>query len=92
LAPVERWLEEKGRLIQTPAAFIEQVMARVVAAGVPVWRMYIGLQLIHPQLQAMGYLWRRGDINWIRSTSAEKTAVPGAEGLPARPEPALAMK
>ncbi len=36
-------------------------MARVVAAGVPVWRMYIGLQLIHPQLQAMGYLWRRGE-------------------------------
>ncbi|MGQ0583412.1 MAG: adenylate/guanylate cyclase domain-containing protein [Reyranella sp.] len=36
-------------------------MTRVVAAGVPVWRMYIGLQLIHPQLQAMGYLWRRGE-------------------------------
>ena len=36
-------------------------MARVVAAGVPAWRMYIGLQLIHPQLQAMGYLWRRGE-------------------------------
>jgi adenylate cyclase len=25
-----------------------------------VWRVYIGLQLIHPQLQAMGYMWRRG--------------------------------
>jgi len=36
-------------------------MARVLATGVPVWRMYIGLQLIHPQLQAMGYLWRRGE-------------------------------
>ena len=36
-------------------------MTRVLAAGVPVWRMYVGLQLIHPQLQAMGYLWRRGE-------------------------------
>jgi adenylate cyclase len=25
------------------------------------WRVYIGLQLIHPQLQAMGYMWRRGE-------------------------------
>lgn len=61
LAPVGSWLAEKGRLIPTPTAFVEQVMTRVVAAGVPVWRMYIGLQLIHPQLQAMGYLWRRGE-------------------------------
>ena len=35
-------------------------MGRVFEAGIPVWRMYIGLQLVHPQLQAMGYLWRRG--------------------------------
>ena len=35
-------------------------MNRVVEAGVPVWRMYVGLQLVHPQLQAMGYLWKRG--------------------------------
>ena len=25
------------------------------------WRAYIGLQLVHPQLQAMGYMWRRGE-------------------------------
>jgi adenylate cyclase len=36
-------------------------MNRVVAAGLPVWRFYIGLQLIHPQLQAMGFMWRRGE-------------------------------
>jgi hypothetical protein len=54
LGPLGCWLAEKGRLIPTPTAFIEQVMTRVVAAGVPAWRMYIGLQLVHPQLQAMG--------------------------------------
>ena len=36
-------------------------MTRVVQAGIPVWRAYIGLQLIHPQLQAMGFVWRRGE-------------------------------
>jgi adenylate cyclase len=51
----------EGRLIRRPDAFIEQLMNRVVEAGVPVWRMYLGLQLVHPQLQAMGYLWKRGE-------------------------------
>lgn len=51
----------EGRLIKTPAGFIEQIMNRVQAAGIPIWRMYVALQLVHPQLQAMGYLWRRGE-------------------------------
>ncbi|MCF8533741.1 MAG: adenylate/guanylate cyclase domain-containing protein [Reyranella sp.] len=61
LAPVAEWLSRDGRLIATPADFIAQLMNRVVAAGLPVWRFYIGLQLIHPQLQAMGFMWRRGE-------------------------------
>jgi adenylate cyclase len=47
--------------VPTPVAFIEKLMGRVLQAGIPLWRMYIGLQLIHPQLQAMGYMWRRGE-------------------------------
>ena len=61
LLPVAKWLLREGRLVRKPEAFIEQLMRRVLEAGVPVWRMYIGLQLVHPQLQAMGYLWRRGE-------------------------------
>jgi adenylate cyclase len=51
----------EGRLLARPADFIEQLMKHVLQAGIPVWRVYIGLQLIHPQLQAMGYMWRRGE-------------------------------
>lgn len=36
-------------------------MKQVLKTGIPVWRAYIGLQLVHPQLQAMGYEWRRGE-------------------------------
>jgi adenylate cyclase len=61
LAPVADWLVRDGRLITTPVEFIAQLMSRVVEAGLPVWRFYIGLQLIHPQLQAMGFMWRRGE-------------------------------
>jgi adenylate cyclase len=58
---VADWLQREGRLVRTPASFIEQIMNRVQAAGLPLWRMYVGLQLVHPQLQAMGYLWKRGE-------------------------------
>ena len=44
-----------------PADFVEQLMNRVLKTGLPVWRAYIGLQLVHPQLQAMGFMWRRGE-------------------------------
>ncbi len=50
-----------GRLVVRPVDFIEQLMTRVLQTGLPVWRTYIGLQLVHPQLQAMAYVWRRGE-------------------------------
>ena len=37
-----------------PAAFIDELLTRVVQAGIPLWRVYIGLQLVHPQLQRHG--------------------------------------
>jgi adenylate cyclase len=61
LAPIVEWLAHEGRLVLRPANFVEQLMNRVLQAGIPVWRAYIGLQLVHPQLQAMGYMWRRGE-------------------------------
>jgi adenylate cyclase len=50
-----------GRLVVRPVDFIEQLMTRVLQTGLPLWRTYIGLQLVHPQLQAMAYVWRRGE-------------------------------
>ena len=44
-----------------PAVFVERLMNKVLQTGIPLWRVYIGLQLIHPQLQAMGFMWRRGE-------------------------------
>ena len=61
LAPIADWLAREGRLVARPADFIGKLMDRAVKAGIPLWRAYIGLQLIHPQLTAMGYMWRRGE-------------------------------
>jgi len=40
-------------------------------------------------LVGFAYLWKRGDINWVRSTSAERALEPGPEVLSVREAPAL---
>jgi adenylate cyclase len=59
LQPVLGWIVTEGRLEPDLGRFVDQLMKRSVAAGLPVWRFYIGFQLVHPQLVAMGVLWRR---------------------------------
>ena len=50
----------EGRLEQNLSRFVDGLMSRAVAAGLPIWRFYIGLQLVHPQMVATGVLWKRG--------------------------------
>src|SRR5262245_8461133 len=59
LDPVIDWIAREGRLEPGLSRFISQLIDRLLAAGIPLWRVYIGLQLMHPQLQAMGVVWRR---------------------------------
>lgn len=58
LRPVLDWLLTEGRLEPSLARFVNQLMKRAVDAGLPIWRFYIGLQLVHPQMVATGVLWR----------------------------------
>lgn len=60
VAPVLDWLHREGRLMANLGRLIDQLMTRSVAAGLPIWRFYLGLQLVHPQMLATGFLWRRG--------------------------------
>jgi adenylate cyclase len=50
LQPVLEWVVTEGRLEASLGRFV---------AGLPIWRFYIGLQLVHPQMVATGVLWRR---------------------------------
>lgn len=60
LQPVLDWILSEGRLEPDLGRFVDQVLTRAVAAGLPIWRFYVGLQLVHPQMVATGVLWRRG--------------------------------
>jgi adenylate cyclase len=59
LAPVLDWLAREGRLLPDVVPLVDALGTRLLAVGAPLWRFTIGLQTIHPQLRAMGTVWRR---------------------------------
>jgi adenylate cyclase len=63
LRPVVDWLLSEGRLEQNLSRFVDGLMSRVAAAGLPIWRFYIALQLVHPQMVATGVLWKQGSVS-----------------------------
>lgn len=60
LRAVLDWMLSEGRLERDLGRFIDGLMSRAAAAGLPIWRFYVGLQLVHPQMVATGILWRHG--------------------------------
>lgn len=50
------------------------VCDRLVAAGVPLWRVCLSMQAIDPTVRALSFVWQRG-----QGTSADVTP-PGAKG------------
>jgi len=94
LQPVLDWIISEGRLEPDLGRFVDQVMRRAVDAGLPIWRFYIGLQLVHPQMVATGVLWRRGEgyeqvprLHGVGRRSNRRRAGRLAFGVDARPEP-----
>jgi adenylate cyclase len=66
--PIADWLIGEGRLIGQPRPLIEGFCRRLVAAGIPVWRLRAGQRLANPLLSAWGVVWTRdgsGDQEYV---------------------------
>jgi adenylate cyclase len=75
--PVLDWLVRQARLLGDLRLVVDGLCTRLVNAGAPLWRFYLGLQTLHPQLRAMAFVWTRGGAtdeiarrHGIQSTSA----------------------
>lgn len=58
--PVLDWLVREARLLGDLRLVVDGLCNRLAEAGAPLWRFYLGLQTLHPQLRAMAYVWTRG--------------------------------
>jgi adenylate cyclase len=53
------WLAGTARVVLSPAEIVAQTCERLVAAGIPLWRVRVGQRLINPLIGAWGVIWRR---------------------------------
>ncbi len=56
---VATWLVGTARVALHPVEIVAQTCERLVAAGIPLWRVRIGQRLINPLIGAWGVIWRR---------------------------------
>jgi adenylate cyclase len=54
------WLVGTARVALTPAEIVAQSCERLVAAGIPLWRVRVGQRLANPLIGAWGVIWLRG--------------------------------
>ena len=56
---ISRWILTEGRLAPSPARFLTGLCARLVDAGLPLWRVTIYAATLHPQIRGFGWRWWR---------------------------------
>lgn len=73
-ADIVAWLLHDGRHQPSLSDLTHALGTRLVAAGVPVWRIYVGLRQLHPAFFGRGILWDR-----VAGTVLEKPRPHGIE-------------
>jgi uncharacterized protein (DUF427 family) len=56
--PLLEWLGRDAWRAETPQDLIERLAHRLVAAGLPLWRLRLLVRTLHPQLFATAFTWR----------------------------------
>src|SRR5258707_4359024 len=62
------WAVQEGLRGAAADDLFDGFCQRLVAAGVKLWRGFVGTQTLHPQWRGISYLWRR-DLNAIQPES-----------------------
>jgi len=60
LHKVAEWLIDGARSAPTPVGLLRETCERLVAAGVPLWRVGAFVKTLHPDLFGRAFIWRQG--------------------------------
>jgi adenylate cyclase len=55
-----KWLMEGARSAPTPPTFLKEMCERLVAAGLPLYRVGAFVQTLHPDVFGRSFIWREG--------------------------------
>jgi adenylate cyclase len=59
IVELHTWVVREGINGVAAAALFDSLCQRLVIAGVPLWRGFVGMPTLHPQLGGYSYTWRR---------------------------------
>jgi adenylate cyclase len=71
IVELHTWVVREGIRGAAAAALFDGFCQRLVIAGVPLWRAFIGMPTLHPQWGGYSYTWRR-DLNAIEPSQFER--------------------
>ena len=54
------WLIDGGRSAASPKSFMAETCERMVAAGLPLWRVGIFVRTLHPDIYGRNFIWKPG--------------------------------
>ncbi len=54
------WLIDGGRSAPNPAKMMAETCERLVAAGVPLWRVGVFIRTLHPDIYGRNFIWKPG--------------------------------
>jgi adenylate cyclase len=58
IAAIVDWLIDGARTVSTPDAVLREMCERVLAAGIPIWRVAAFVRTLHPQVMGRRIEWR----------------------------------
>jgi len=59
--PVAAWLLRDARDLADMRSVIGELCQRLLASGFPLYRLFLSIRTLHPQVATIGYQWRRSD-------------------------------
>jgi adenylate cyclase len=54
------WLIDGGRSATSPKSFMADTCERMVAAGLPLWRVGVFVRTLHPEIYGRSFIWKPG--------------------------------
>ena len=54
------WLIDGGRSAASPSRFMAESCERMVAAGLPLWRVGVFVRTLHPEIYGRNFIWKPG--------------------------------
>jgi adenylate cyclase len=61
ISDITDWLIDGARSAPTPAGMMGECCNRLVAAGLPLWRVGVFIRTLHPEIFGRNFIWRSGE-------------------------------